>query len=58
MFAIRTLAISRRNAQVFENEAKISRDEVKQIVTDTMVWGWSNFWLDSYYQKLNVVTEK
>jgi len=58
MFAIRTLAISRRNAQVFENEAKISRDEVKQIVIDTTLWGWSNFWLDSYYQKLNVVTEK
>ncbi len=58
MFAIRTLAISRRNAQVFENEAKISRDEVKQIVTDSTLWGWSNFWLDSYYQKLNVVTEK
>jgi len=58
MFAIRTLAISRRNAQVFENEAKISRDEVKQIVIDTTLWGWSNFWLDSYYQKLNVVIEK
>ena len=58
MFAIRTLAISRRNAQVFENEAKISRDEVKKIVTDSMLWGWSNFWLDSYYQKLTVVTEK
>jgi len=58
MFAIRTLAISRRNAQVFENEAKISRDEIKQIVTDSTLWGWSNFWLDSYYQKLNVVTEK
>ncbi|RPJ25872.1 MAG: hypothetical protein EHM33_13310 [Chloroflexi bacterium] len=58
MFAIRTLAISRRNAQVFETEAKISRDEVKQIVTDSVLWGWSNFWLDSYYQKLNVITEK
>jgi len=58
MFAIRTLAISRRNAQVFENEAKISRDEVKQIVADSVLWGWSNFWLDSYYQKLNVVVEK
>jgi len=58
MFAIRTLAISRRNAQVFDSEAKISRDEVKQIVTDTTLWGWSNFWLESYYQKLNVVTEK
>ena len=58
MFAIRTLAISRRNAQVFENEAKISRDEVKQIVIDSKLWGWSNSWLDTYYQKLNVVTEK
>jgi farnesyl-diphosphate farnesyltransferase len=54
MFAIRTLAISRRNDQVFENEAKISRDEVKQIVTDSMLWGWSNLWLDSYSQKLNI----
>lgn len=58
MFAIRTLAISRRNAEVFENEAKISRDEVKQIVVDSKLWGWSNVWLDNYYQKLNVVTEK
>jgi farnesyl-diphosphate farnesyltransferase len=58
MFAIRTLAISRRNAQVFENEAKISRDEVKQIVIASKLWGWSNLWLDSYYQKLNAVAEK
>jgi hypothetical protein len=58
MFAIRTLAISRRNAQVFEDEAKISRDEVKQIVMDSKLWGWSNIWLDSYYQKLNAVAEK
>jgi farnesyl-diphosphate farnesyltransferase len=58
MFAIRTLAISRRNAQVFESEAKISRDEVKQIVIDSKLWGWSNFWLDSYYQKLNAAPEK
>jgi farnesyl-diphosphate farnesyltransferase len=58
MFAIRTLAISRRNVQVFENEAKISRAEVKQIVTNSTLWGWSNVWLDSYYQKLNVIAEK
>ncbi len=58
MFAIRTLAISRRNAQVFESEAKISREEVKQIVKDATLWGWSNLWLDNYYQKLNVVAEK
>jgi len=58
MFAIRTLAISRRNAHVFEDEAKISRDEVKQIVVDSKLWGWSNAWLDNYFQKLNVLPEK
>jgi len=54
MFAIRTLAISRRNASVFESEAKITREEVKRIVLDSTLWGWSNLWLDSYYKKLNV----
>ncbi len=54
MFAIRTLAVSRHNAEVFGNEAKITRDEVKQIVLDSTLWGWSNLWLDSYYKKLNV----
>ncbi len=53
MFAIRTLAVSRRNAQVFESEAKITREDVKQIVFDSTVWGWSNIWLDRYYQKMN-----
>ena len=58
MFAIRTLAISRRNALVFESEAKITREEVKRIVQDAMLWGWSNRWLDSYYQKLSVVNDE
>lgn len=58
MFAIRTLAISRRNTQTFENEAKITREEVKRIVFSSTLWGWSNLWLDSYYQKLTIVTEK
>jgi len=55
MFAIRTLAVSRHNAQVFETEAKITRNEVKKIVLDSTLWGWSNLWLDRYYQELNVV---
>jgi len=55
MFAIRTLAVSRRNAEVFESEAKITRDEVKKIVLDSTIWGWSNTWLDRYYEELNVV---
>ena len=58
MFAIRTLAISRRNADVFRDEAKITREEVKRIVKDATLWGWSNVWLDSYYQKLRVTSEK
>ena len=58
MFAIRTLAISRRNTQVFESEAKITREEVKRIVMDATLWGWSNSWLDSYYQKLNIVKKE
>jgi farnesyl-diphosphate farnesyltransferase len=58
MFAIRTLAISRRNAQVFESEAKMTREEVKRIVMQATLWGWSNSWLDNYYQELNVAPEK
>jgi farnesyl-diphosphate farnesyltransferase len=55
MFAIRTLAVSRHNAQVFESEAKMTRSEVKKIVLDSTLWGWSNLWLDRYYQELNAV---
>lgn len=57
MFAIRTLAVCRRNAQVFESEAKITRAEVKKIVLDSTLWGWSNLWLDRYYSELNTVIE-
>ena len=53
MFAIRTLAISRRNTDVFSHEAKITREEVKRIVQDATLWGWSNAWLDRYSEKLN-----
>ena len=53
MFAIRTLAVCRCNAQVFESEAKITRDDVKRIVLDATLWGWSNVWLEKYYQELN-----
>ncbi|MCC6259710.1 MAG: squalene/phytoene synthase family protein [Anaerolineales bacterium] len=55
MFAIRTLAVSRRNIEVFETEAKITRAEVKKIVLDTTLWGWSNQWLDKYSQELSVI---
>ncbi|HKZ70867.1 MAG TPA: squalene/phytoene synthase family protein [Anaerolineales bacterium] len=57
MFAVRTLAISRRNHQVLESEAKITREEVARIVRDSTFWGWSNMWLDHYYRQLSVVGE-
>lgn len=57
MFAIRTLAVCRHNAQVFESEAKMTRNEVKKIVMDSTLWGWSNLWLDRYYQELNAAAE-
>lgn len=57
MFAVRTLAISRRNYMVLESEAKITREEVTQIVRDSTLWGWSNIWLDRYYEQLSVVAE-
>jgi farnesyl-diphosphate farnesyltransferase len=56
-FAVRTLAISRGNRQVFADEAKITRQEVRQIVLDTRVMGWSNRWLDEYYTRLSAEHE-
>jgi farnesyl-diphosphate farnesyltransferase len=52
LFAVRTLAISRKNSQVLEGGAKISREEVKRIVRDSTLWGWSNSWVESYIQRL------
>ncbi len=52
-FAVRTLAISRNNARVLRSEAKITRQEVKQIIVDTQTMGWSNRWLDGYYERLS-----
>ncbi len=53
-FAARTLAISRGNRQVLEAEAKMTRDEVRSIMADTWRMGWSNRWLDAYYERLRL----
>lgn len=55
MFAVRTLAISRKNHDVLESEAKITREEVARIVRDSTLWGWSNLWLEHYYRQLSAV---
>jgi farnesyl-diphosphate farnesyltransferase len=48
-FAIATLDKSWGNANVLLSEAKIGRDQVKQIILQTKAFGWSNRWLANYY---------
>jgi farnesyl-diphosphate farnesyltransferase len=52
LFAARTLALSRHNVNVLVGEVKMTREEVKAIVRDTTLFGWSNRWLVRYYQQL------
>lgn len=51
-FAVRTLAVSRNNANVLLAEAKMGRDQVSMIMRDTTWFGWSNHWLVRYYKYL------
>ncbi|MCE1253501.1 MAG: squalene/phytoene synthase family protein [Anaerolineae bacterium] len=53
LFAVRTLALSRLNKQVILDEVKMSRNQVKEIVLKTRFMGWSNQWLETYYQQLS-----
>jgi farnesyl-diphosphate farnesyltransferase len=57
LFAVRTLALSRQNVNVLVGEVKMTRDEVKTIVRDTTLFGWSNRWLESYYRQLKQVPQ-
>ncbi len=52
LFAVRTLAISRSNVGVLMGEVKMTREEVKAIVRDTTLFGWSNRWLSRYVRHL------
>ena len=58
LFAVRTLALSRQNVNVLVGEVKMTREEVKAIVRDTTLFGWSNRWLESYYEQLKVVRRR
>ncbi len=55
LFAVRTIAVSRNNINVILNEAKITRSDVTKIIRDTTLFGWSNSWLTSYYNRLHSV---
>lgn len=52
LFAVRTLAISRANPRVFREETKIGRGEVRRIVRDARLLGWSNAWIRWYGDRL------
>ncbi len=53
LFAVRTLAISRTNTQVFDEETKITRAEVRRIVLGARLFGWSNRWMRWYCKRLS-----
>ena len=55
-FAIKTLAVSQDNPEVIRSEVKISRSEVIDIMRSTTLLGWSNYWLQRYYNKLSIST--
>lgn len=54
-FAVRTLAISRSNPDVFEEETKITRREVRSITRWSTLLGFSNAWVEWYSRRLGEV---
>jgi farnesyl-diphosphate farnesyltransferase len=52
-FAVKTLALSRNNAGVILEEVKMTRNQVKDIMFKTQMFGWSNPWLKHFYKELS-----
>jgi farnesyl-diphosphate farnesyltransferase len=52
LFAVRTLALSRANPEVFRGEVKIGRPEVMRIARDARLMGWSNGWVLRYAKRM------
>jgi farnesyl-diphosphate farnesyltransferase len=51
-FALKTLALSRDNVEVLRSEVKITRRDVKEIMRQTFLLGWSDRWLYGYVNNL------
>ena len=51
-FAVKTLALSQNNINVIMSEVKMTRGDVKDIMSTTMLKGWSNKWLKKYYSDI------
>ena len=54
-FALKTLAISRNNVEVLRSEVKITRQDVKNIMRETILMGWSDRWLRDYTTRLSQI---
>jgi farnesyl-diphosphate farnesyltransferase len=52
-FALKTLALSRDNVEVLRSEVKITRQDVRSIMQQTIFLGWSDRWLADYVRRLN-----
>ena len=52
LFAVKTLAVSRNNAQVLTDEAKITRNDIKRIIIASKFFSWSNFFLKKQFFSL------
>jgi farnesyl-diphosphate farnesyltransferase len=52
LFAVRTLALSRGDDRVFQDEVKIGRTEVQRIVLEAVSMAWSNRWLEHAVARL------
>jgi len=57
-FAVKTLALSRNNADVILHEVKMTRDQVKDIMFKTQLFGWSNKWVKHFYKELSTPAAK
>jgi farnesyl-diphosphate farnesyltransferase len=52
-FAVKTLALSRNNTDVILDEVKITRNQIKDIMFKTQLFGWSNNWVKHFYKELS-----
>jgi farnesyl-diphosphate farnesyltransferase len=57
-FAVKTLALSRNNANVILREVKMTRKQVTDIMVKTQLLGWSNRWVKIFYKELSTPTLK
>ena len=53
-FAVKTLTVCRTNIEVIRDEVKITRQDVQEIMRQTILMGWSNRWVYRYYDELNL----